>query len=132
MGYYGDPSKGCNPCTCHVNGSMSDICDSGTGQCDCQSKFTGRRCDNCQTGYSFIELGCVPCDCNLGGSENDLCNPNTGQCNCKSGVNGIKCDYCSEGYFGLSEKGCQGKKILQWFFLSLFTVIYYSKIKYNF
>ncbi|KPP76673.1 hypothetical protein Z043_103969 [Scleropages formosus] len=34
-------------CLCHVNGSVSEVCDPATGQCQCRQHVVGRQCDEC-------------------------------------------------------------------------------------
>lgn len=95
-----------------MNGSITDICETSTGQCVCREKFIGRRCDNCASGYSNIELNCIACECNSDGSETEICDPNTGQCLCKMGITGQNCDICGDGFYGFSSEGCTGKFLL--------------------
>lgn len=123
-GFYGNPTIGCQKCHCHSNGSMSEICDSDTGQCICNAKFTERRCDNCKPGYTNIALDCVPCDCNSNGTEaGETCDKNTGQCKCKPGVEGLSCNTCINGYYMFSEEGCAGE--LFFFLLSQHATLLY-------
>lgn len=35
-------------CRCYPGGSKSEQCDSLTGQCLCQDRFTGKHCDRCK------------------------------------------------------------------------------------
>lgn len=42
------PSSSSAACHCHINGSVSEICDSRTGQCECKANVIGRRCDVCK------------------------------------------------------------------------------------
>ncbi|XP_059617833.1 laminin subunit alpha lam-3 [Phlebotomus argentipes] len=106
-GYWGDPELGCDLCECYQNGSISNICEPGTGQCLCHSRFSGLKCDECAAGFGNASLDCPACLCNMNGSSAEICDPNTGQCVCKSGVEGLKCDQCMETYHGLGENGCQ-------------------------
>uniref|UniRef100_A0A1B0D2T9 Uncharacterized protein n=1 Tax=Phlebotomus papatasi TaxID=29031 RepID=A0A1B0D2T9_PHLPP len=107
-GYWGDPENGgCNLCECYQNGSISSICDSDTGQCICNTRFTGQKCDECAAGYGNASLDCPACLCNMNGSTTGVCDSITGQCSCKNGVEGLKCDQCMETYHGFGENGCQ-------------------------
>uniref|UniRef100_A0A8C9T8C6 Basement membrane-specific heparan sulfate proteoglycan core protein n=1 Tax=Scleropages formosus TaxID=113540 RepID=A0A8C9T8C6_SCLFO len=103
-GYFGDAvkAKNCQPCLCHVNGSVSEVCDPATGQCQCRQHVVGRQCDECMVGQG---RGCVPCHCNSFGSKSFDCDER-GQCRCQPGVTGLKCDRCARGYFNFQEGGC--------------------------
>uniref|UniRef100_A0A915K5W6 Uncharacterized protein n=1 Tax=Romanomermis culicivorax TaxID=13658 RepID=A0A915K5W6_ROMCU len=64
VGYFGDPlrdGKPCQPCACNKFGSVSDDCDSMTGQCHCGAGVTGRDCSECRPRYALIacDLGCT-------------------------------------------------------------------------
>eukprot|EP00117_Sycon_ciliatum_P025837 scpid1780/ scgid2551/ Cadherin EGF LAG seven-pass G-type receptor 2; Cadherin family member 10; Epidermal growth factor-like protein 2; Flamingo homolog 3; Multiple epidermal growth factor-like domains protein 3 len=51
--------KGCQPCNCHVHGSVASECDRSTGQCRCKPFTTGRRCDQCMDDYTGLDAdGC--------------------------------------------------------------------------
>ncbi|RWS26450.1 Laminin subunit alpha-2-like protein, partial [Leptotrombidium deliense] len=62
-GYYGDPMKGeeCKACDCDTFGSLSPICDKGTGQCPCKAGTSGRDCRDCPYRHVYTERGCVDC-----------------------------------------------------------------------
>ncbi|KAF6732239.1 Laminin subunit alpha-2, partial [Oryzias melastigma] len=108
-GYYGDAirEKNCQPCQCHVNGSLSGVCDKYSGQCQCKEDVLGRQCDKCRPETHGITTGgvCVPCHCNSFGSKSFDCD-DSGQCRCQPGVSGPKCDRCSRGFFNFQEGGC--------------------------
>nr|XP_046228323.1 laminin subunit alpha-2 isoform X9 [Scatophagus argus] len=108
-GYYGDAitAKNCQPCQCHTNGSVSEVCSKETGQCRCRENVVGRQCDECMPQTHGITTGgvCVPCHCNSFGSKSFDCDEN-GQCRCQPGVTGPKCDRCSRGFFNFQEGGC--------------------------
>uniref|UniRef100_A0A671XJM5 Basement membrane-specific heparan sulfate proteoglycan core protein n=1 Tax=Sparus aurata TaxID=8175 RepID=A0A671XJM5_SPAAU len=108
-GYYGDAitAKSCQPCQCHTNGSVSEVCNKETGQCQCRENVVGRQCDECMPQMHGIATGgvCVPCHCNSFGSKSFDCDEN-GQCRCQPGVTGPKCDRCARGYFNFQEGGC--------------------------
>uniref|UniRef100_A0A8C9W1A7 Basement membrane-specific heparan sulfate proteoglycan core protein n=1 Tax=Scleropages formosus TaxID=113540 RepID=A0A8C9W1A7_SCLFO len=108
-GYFGDAvkAKNCQPCLCHVNGSVSEVCDPATGQCQCRQHVVGRQCDECMPSTFGIQQGrgCVPCHCNSFGSKSFDCDER-GQCRCQPGVTGLKCDRCARGYFNFQEGGC--------------------------
>uniref|UniRef100_A0A8D2ZGH0 Laminin subunit alpha 2 n=1 Tax=Scophthalmus maximus TaxID=52904 RepID=A0A8D2ZGH0_SCOMX len=101
-GYYGDAvtAKNCQPCQCHTNGSVIEVCNKETGQCQCKENAVGRQCDEC-----MVSGQCVPCHCNSFGSKSFDCDE-TGQCRCQPGVSGPKCDRCSRGFFNFQEGGC--------------------------
>nr|XP_019584999.1 PREDICTED: laminin subunit alpha-2 isoform X4 [Rhinolophus sinicus] len=108
-GYFGDAvdAKNCQPCRCHANGSLSEICHTRTGQCECRPNVQGQRCDECKPETFGLQStrGCVPCNCNSFGSKSFDCEE-SGQCWCQPGVTGKKCDRCAHGYFNFQEGGC--------------------------
>ncbi|XP_068198951.1 laminin subunit alpha-2 isoform X1 [Antennarius striatus] len=108
-GYYGDAisAKNCQPCQCHTNGSLSEVCHQETGQCLCRENVVGRQCDECMPLTHGIATGgaCVPCHCNSFGSKSFDCDE-TGQCQCQPGVTSPKCDRCARGFFNFQEGGC--------------------------
>ncbi|NXE48976.1 LAMA2 protein, partial [Casuarius casuarius] len=108
-GYFGDAldARNCQPCHCNVNGSLSEICDSRTGQCECKANVIGRRCDMCKPETFGLQSsrGCVPCNCNSFGSKSFDCDGD-GQCYCQPGVAGKKCDHCARGFYNFEEGGC--------------------------
>ncbi|XP_016060358.1 PREDICTED: laminin subunit alpha-2 [Miniopterus natalensis] len=108
-GYFGDAvdAKNCQPCRCNANGSLSEVCHTRTGQCECRPNVQGQRCDECkpETFGLHSARGCVPCNCNSFGSKSFDCEE-SGQCWCQPGVTGKKCDRCAHGYFNFQEGGC--------------------------
>uniref|UniRef100_A0A8B9UA09 Laminin subunit alpha-2 n=1 Tax=Anas zonorhyncha TaxID=75864 RepID=A0A8B9UA09_9AVES len=108
-GYFGDAldARNCQPCQCHINGSISEICDSKTGQCECKANVIGRRCDMCKPETFGLQSSrrCVPCNCNSFGSKSFDCGGD-GQCYCQPGVTGKKCDRCAHGFYNFEEGGC--------------------------
>ncbi|KAI1897462.1 hypothetical protein AGOR_G00083530 [Albula goreensis] len=109
QGFFGDAivAKNCQPCMCHSNGSVSEVCDQQTGQCQCRQHVVGRQCDECMASTYNMQpaRGCVPCNCNSFGSKSFDCDE-AGQCRCQPGVMGQKCDRCSSGHFNFQEGGC--------------------------
>ncbi|KAJ8033997.1 Laminin subunit alpha-2 [Holothuria leucospilota] len=110
-GYYGDAIelKDCKRCECDPDGSVSSVCDHGTGQCFCDVNVIGRSCDICEAGFWDLVpgLGCQPCSCNSIGSLDGVCDTFTGQCRCKEGVGGLKCNRCQLGFWRFSSAGCK-------------------------
>ncbi|RXM36346.1 Laminin subunit alpha-2 [Acipenser ruthenus] len=108
-GYFGDAivAKNCQPCQCNNNGSMSEVCNPQTGQCECRQHVVGKQCDECMSGTFDLKpsRGCVPCNCNSFGSKSFDCDE-SGQCRCQPGVTGLKCDRCAIGYYSFQEGGC--------------------------
>ncbi|KAM9355578.1 laminin subunit alpha-2 [Pholidichthys leucotaenia] len=108
-GYFGEAitAKNCQPCQCHTNGSVSEVCNQETGQCLCRENVLGRQCDECTPETHGVTTGglCIPCHCNSFGSKSFDCDE-TGQCRCQPGVTGPKCDRCSRGFFNFQEGGC--------------------------
>ncbi|XP_068533568.1 laminin subunit alpha-2 isoform X1 [Anas acuta] len=94
-GYFGDAldARNCQPCQCHINGSISEICDSKTGQCECKANVIGRRCDMCKPSYFWApeKLFCISCGCSALGSMSLQCDM-SGRCICKSGFMGKRCE----------------------------------------
>ncbi|KAM4814939.1 usherin-like, partial [Thomomys bottae] len=99
-GFYVSPgnASGCIPCSCHIRGAVSPICNSLTGQCTCQDRSAGgKNCDQCEDQYFGFDQQtgrCQPCNCHLSGALNATCHLVTGQCFCKQFVTGSKCDIC--------------------------------------
>ncbi|KAM8817678.1 usherin isoform 1-T1 [Rhynchonycteris naso] len=62
--YFGfDPQTGrCQPCTCHLAGTLNETCHLVTGQCFCKRFVTGPKCDACVPDASHLDvhnlLGC--------------------------------------------------------------------------
>lgn len=112
-----DAPDTCQACDCHLPG-VTDTGDCisrgmGAGQCSCKPFTTGRRCNQCQTGYYNLSAsnsdGCLTCGCDSRGTvDNDLsCDQMSGQCQCKQNVVGRDCSACAPGHFGISnEEGC--------------------------
>ncbi|KAH9930833.1 uncharacterized protein B0H18DRAFT_991485 [Fomitopsis serialis] len=94
--------------------SSGGICSS-SGNCICQSGFTGSSCESCATGH--FGPSCEPClkfnvtdapsTCNC---INGVCN-SKGQCTCNAGwttsSNGTACSTCAKGYFLDSSGNCE-------------------------
>ncbi|XP_041043524.1 laminin subunit alpha-2 isoform X2 [Carcharodon carcharias] len=107
-GFFGDAivARNCRPCECHVNGSVAELCDKQTGQCQCKHNVAGRKCDHCLSGtYLHSSRGCIPCNCNSFGSKSFDCD-DKGRCRCQPGVAGQKCDRCAPGFHNFQEGGC--------------------------
>lgn len=91
--------NGAHPCECDPTGSMSTLCNTLGGQCQCKPNVGGRRCDRCEVGtYGFGPEGCRACDCNSIGSLDNVCD-NTGQCKCRPNMYGRDCGQCQPGFW---------------------------------
>lgn len=85
-------------CSCDPTGSVSKICDSLGGRCQCKPNVVGRRCDRCAPGtYGFDPEGCRACDCDSVGARDNFCDETTGQCKCQAQTYGRACDQCQPG-----------------------------------
>lgn len=89
-------------CSCFVDGSVSEFCDSDNGQCECLPNIVGQNCDTCFDYFYGLDTlsGCIACQCNVDGSLDLQCDNNTGVCSCRGGVSGEKCDVCEPLYYG--------------------------------
>ncbi|XP_060102758.1 usherin [Heteronotia binoei] len=96
---------GCEPCHCHVHGSMNAFCDPLTGQCNCKEYVKGLHCDTCTDNFYGLDAsGCKPCDCNEGGSAaGTVCDPQTGQCICKPNFGQRQCNDCLDGQYRMEQ-----------------------------
>ncbi|XP_028290565.1 laminin subunit alpha-1 isoform X3 [Gouania willdenowi] len=64
-GHYGTPSVlggACFPCGCSGRGSKQQVCDSLSGQCECNPGVKGRTCDQCEERHVLQGEQCVSCD----------------------------------------------------------------------
>ncbi|XP_044206819.1 laminin subunit beta-2 isoform X1 [Thunnus albacares] len=93
--------KGCEPCACDPNNSITSSCNEFTGQCQCRDGFGGKTCTDCQENYwGDPRTQCRACDCDWRGIETSQCNLVTGHCVCQQGVSGVRCDQCARGFSG--------------------------------
>lgn len=97
----------CN-CSTGAEGILfPDECDHKTGQCTCETGYTGLQCEDCEEGYfTNGTSGCLNCACDTYGAISHLCD-SSGTCECKAGVYGPKCDDCLPGFFHFSITGCR-------------------------
>lgn len=76
-------------CGCSLEGSMTQLCDRYTGQCQCHPGAFGRHCDACKVGNWGFPT-CRPCQCN---GYADECDQRTGTCiRCRGNTGGDKCE----------------------------------------
>ncbi|KHJ44980.1 laminin EGF-like protein [Trichuris suis] len=109
-----DPLKGCEPCSCNMEGSANESCDVVTGACQCRPSYRGQKCDQCMSGFFDFPV-CLPCDCFKAGTDPATCNSETGctcdetgQCACKKNVRGKKCSECQPFSFSLEDDNPDG------------------------
>ncbi|KAK5616507.1 hypothetical protein CRENBAI_009395 [Crenichthys baileyi] len=100
-GYYGDAItlQNCQPCQCHINGSVSEVCNKENGQCQCRENVVGQKCDKCMPNCWWdSELQeCMSCRCSPYGSISQSCDTE-GRCICRPGFMGRRCDLRRLGY----------------------------------
>ncbi|XP_031717276.1 laminin subunit alpha-2 [Anarrhichthys ocellatus] len=100
-GYYGDAiiAKNCQPCQCHTNGSVSELCNKETGRCQCRKNVVGRQCDECipNCWWDAERQDCIPCRCSPHGSMSQRCDIE-GRCICRPGFVGQRCDLRRQSY----------------------------------
>ncbi|XP_036128546.1 laminin subunit beta-3 [Molossus molossus] len=96
--------RGCEPCACDPNNSLSPQCNQFTGQCPCREGFGGLTCSTAairqcpdQT-HGDAAMGCRACDCDFRGTEGPGCDKASGRCLCRPGLTGPRCDRCQRGY----------------------------------
>ena len=60
-------------CSCNIEGSSNDICDTESGMCDCLNNVVGLNCSECAENYWGFSSGggCKECSCNMIGMQND-------------------------------------------------------------
>ncbi|ELK16127.1 Laminin subunit beta-3 [Pteropus alecto] len=96
--------RGCEPCACDPNNSLSPQCNQFTGQCPCREGFGGLMCNaaairQCpDRTYGDAGTGCRACDCDFRGTEGPGCDKTSGRCLCRPGLTGPRCDQCQRGY----------------------------------
>ncbi|XP_047184470.1 laminin subunit alpha-2 isoform X2 [Scophthalmus maximus] len=100
-GYYGDAvtAKNCQPCQCHTNGSVIEVCNKETGQCQCKENAVGRQCDECMPNcwWDAERQECAACGCSPHGSISQRCDVE-GRCICRPGFVGRRCDLRRQGH----------------------------------
>ncbi|XP_067933249.1 laminin-like protein lam-2 [Watersipora subatra] len=108
-GYHGYAAfQNCTECYCDSVGSVNQLCDSLTGQCECRNNVETTSCAECTPGYwNFSSQGCSQCQCDPTGSVSEVCDVLTGLCLCKTNATGSQCELCALGSFGLPEQECQ-------------------------
>nr|XP_004672060.2 usherin [Jaculus jaculus] len=97
--------EGCEPCLCSISGSVNQLCNPFSGQCECKREAKGLTCDTCKENFYGLDIaGCKACECDAAGSlPGTACDPETGQCICKPNFGGRQCSECVEGYFQLQK-----------------------------
>ncbi|XP_066933957.1 laminin subunit gamma-1-like [Clytia hemisphaerica] len=86
---------------CSLNNDNSHTCT------DCQTGYTGQRCERCSDGYYGNPMDprgkCQKCTCNgnIDPSAAGNCNTETGEClRCLYDTFGKECEFCRPGFFG--------------------------------
>ncbi|XP_060707105.1 laminin subunit alpha-2 isoform X2 [Hemiscyllium ocellatum] len=115
-GFFGDAvvARNCRPCDCHVNGSVAELCDKQTGQCQCKHNVVGRQCDHCLPNcwWDHEKKVCMPCLCSPIGSMSLRCDQ-TGTCICKPGFLGKHCALNRQLYEQQYDEGSEVAKPIQ-------------------
>ncbi|XP_072412131.1 laminin subunit alpha-2 isoform X1 [Chiloscyllium punctatum] len=115
-GFFGDAvvARNCQPCDCHVNGSVAELCDKQTGQCQCKHNVVGRQCDHCLPNcwWDHEKKVCMPCLCSPIGSMSLRCDQ-TGTCICKPGFLGKHCALNRQLYEQQYDEGSEMAKPIQ-------------------
>lgn len=63
-GHYGDPKMAnCKPCQCDFIGAVSEQCDLITGECECNERFIGITCSECQVCLKLSQASFAPLLC---------------------------------------------------------------------
>ncbi len=83
-------------CTANCAYDMGGSCGS-SGQCVCDTGWTGATCNVCQEGYYGNQCQYV-CACEHGDCDDGL--TGNGSCECDAHWTGTLCDQCVEGYYG--------------------------------
>lgn len=111
---YGEPTADqipspivCYDCPSSTNGGVCNThgtCDEYTGQCNCQSQWSGQSCSDCATGYFGVNCqnacpGGAKSPCNSHGSCGSGVK-GSGLCACTTGWAGSACDVCDSGFTG--------------------------------
>ncbi|RMB98930.1 hypothetical protein DUI87_24475 [Hirundo rustica rustica] len=93
--------KGCQPCACHPQHSLTPTCNQFTGQCSCRPGFGGQTCTDCQEHHwGDPQQQCRACDCDPRGIASAQCHRSSGHCDCQPGISGVRCDQCARGFAG--------------------------------
>ncbi|XP_004700202.1 usherin [Echinops telfairi] len=97
---------GCEPCRCHLHGSVNEFCNPLSGQCECKKDTQGLQCDTCREHFYGLDItGCKACGCDVAGTlSGTICDAHTGQCICKPNVGGRQCNECLEGYVHVQQQ----------------------------
>ncbi|XP_048452999.1 laminin subunit alpha-2-like [Rhincodon typus] len=115
-GFFGDAvvARNCRPCDCHVNGSIAELCDKQTGQCQCKHNVAGRQCDHCLPNcwWDHEKKVCMPCLCSPIGSMSLRCDQ-TGTCICKPGFLGKHCTLSRQLHEQQYDEGSEMAKSVQ-------------------
>lgn len=120
VGQYGDPASGipCRDCPCPLVGGQNfartcSLSTDGNVQCHCKTGYSGRRCEECASGYAgnptavrgSCQLIISHSNCDERGTEREI----NGECVCKEHVTGERCNQCKPNTFNLdsgSDTGC--------------------------
>ena len=78
-------------CQCLDNCSNNGKCDSKTGNCLCNTGFSGDNCSNCATNYYPKGKCDIFCDKNKTCNNNGICSSTNGKCSCRPGFIGDNC-----------------------------------------
>ena len=109
-------------------GSVNETCGLSTGNCECNTGYSGKKCSQCVEGYyssysssDSFNMNCtgmliqqfdlvlkmhdiwqlliIFLECECYSHGTNICDVLSGDCSCNDGYTGDSCNLCSEGYY---------------------------------